>query len=182
MRGQGMPSPLSRAAYKQGEREQQAEQNPRGSREEHLESSSPQTSPRGEKEGRTPLAATLSALPTAPPQWGGKGSPTTRPPTQKLPHAWSGPGWRLPHEGRPCGSSDRGGGGEGNTRGCTRPPAPLLLFPAPPRGGRGGRGIPSRNQQRFPPSAAARNPPVRTHRPGVGNRNAAVRSGPVRAS
>lgn len=181
MRGQGMPSPLSRAAYKQGEREQQAEQNPRGSREEHLESSSPQTSPRGEKEGRTPLAATLSALPTAPPQWGGKGSPTTRPPTQKLPHAWPGPGWRLPHEGRPCGSSDRGGGG-GEHAGLHAASRTAPFVPGTAAGGRGGHGIPSRNQQRFPPSAAARNPPVRTHRPGVGNRNAAVRSGPVRAS
>lgn len=164
MRGQGMPSPLSRAAYKQGEREQQAEQNPRGSREEHLESSSPQTSPRGEKEGRTPLAATLSALPTAPPQWGGKGSPTTRPPTQKLPHAWSGPGWRLPHEGRPCGSSDRGGGGGRGTRGAARGLPHRSFCSRHRRGGEGGARDSIPKPTAIPPQRR-REEPTRAHPP-----------------
>ena len=146
-----------------------AERNPRGSREEHPEPSLPQTAPRGENERRTPLT-THSSGPDRPSHGpSAAGRVTLSPPhthTQP-PHAGTparaAPRMEVPHEDRPCGSSDRDGG-RGNPRGkhaglhAASRTAPFVPGTAVGRGGRGrggwkrgGRGIPSRNQQRFPP-------------------------------
>lgn len=169
-----------------------AERNPRGSREEHPEPSLPQTAPRGENERRTPLT-THSSGPDRPshgPSAAGRVTLSPPPTHTQPPHAGTparaAPRMEVPHEDRPCGSSDRDGGeGEptGKTRGAARG-LPHRSFCSRHRRGEGGKGEggleeggprdsipkPTAIPPPLPPQRRREEPTLRTHRPGGGGR------------